>query len=256
MKRRFLILLLAAALLFAPEPARANIIDSLPIKSGDYGSAVVQVQQRLFDLGFLNFRATGRYGSMTKESVKSFQKRNSLSATGIVDEATYTALFSKNARRTALSKSVLRIVGPRTVSVPSEYGKLTDWKEIQEMFAVGDTATVKDLYTNKTYQVIRTGGVNHADVQTVGNSSQYTFLKTLGGSYTWEKRPVLVEIQGVKYAASIFGTPNANDAYPSSEMTGSVCLYFYNSASDIGGIPDQEHIKNVYIASTAVGVAK
>ena len=42
-----------------PFTARASTIGELPIEKGQEGSGVVVLQQRLADLGYLHFRATG-----------------------------------------------------------------------------------------------------------------------------------------------------------------------------------------------------
>ena len=186
-KRRLLLIILLLALLF-PVSAFAGVLENLPVKKDTAGEDVVVLQQRLIDLGYLHFRATGSFGDMTESAMKAFQKRNDLSATGVVDTATYYALFSKSVVR-ARAGSIIRVSGPVTISKPEEYGKLVSWKEIAEIFPLGTEATVTDLYTGYTYTVLRTGGTNHADVQTVGDASNKMFLKSFGGSYTWEKTP-------------------------------------------------------------------
>ncbi len=44
-------------------------LSDLPISLKDTGKNVYFVQQRLADLGFLNFRPTGYFGNMTKDAV-------------------------------------------------------------------------------------------------------------------------------------------------------------------------------------------
>lgn len=39
--------------------------------------------------------------------------------------------------------------------------------------------------------------------------------------------------------------PNANDTLKNGQMSGSVCLYFSGSTSDIGNIADVEHAANI-----------
>ena len=67
------------------------------LKKGDSGSAVKAVQQRLKELGYYSSSIDGSYGAKTVEAVKAFQKKNSLSQTGIVDAATQKKLNASNA---------------------------------------------------------------------------------------------------------------------------------------------------------------
>jgi len=239
--------ILAAALLLAlaPSIAMAGIAEDFPLKKNDAGDAVIIIQQRLTDLGYLHFRATGSFGDMTRIGVLAFQERNDVDKDGMVGEETYSHLYDAGLIRAALNESIVRVVGPGLLATPEEYGTMSDWSEIAPLFPVGDTVTVTDFNTLRTYEVTRTGGENHADVQTVDAQSQENFLKCFGGEYTWEKRPVLVRIGDEEYAGSIFGMPNANDTLQNGHMSGSVCLYFNGSTSDMGGIADVEHQVNV-----------
>lgn len=261
-KRSFLLslfLILLVAICLPSGNVLALALADLPIKKDDYGTNVVLIQQRLIDLGYLNFRTTGTYGDMTKDAVQNFQRRNEITPrSGEIDEATYQALFSKTVVRVSSSPVVQRIAGPRLVN-PTTFGELTPWSQVKEEFAVDVTAIITDLYTGYTFAVKRIGGENHAKVQAVSVEDHVAYVKCFGGSYTWEKRPALVTLAGKTYAASLFGMPNgASTLMPnkSEGMPGSTDLYFYESASDIGGIEDVEHTTNVYTASSAAGTVK
>ena len=67
------------------------------LKSGSKGEEVRSLQLRLLELGYLDGEPDGIYGPGTKEAVKAFQKRNSLSVDGIAGRQTQTQLYSENA---------------------------------------------------------------------------------------------------------------------------------------------------------------
>ena len=92
--------------------------------------------------------------------------------------------------------------------------------------------SVTDFNTLRKFSVQRTGGTNHANVKPVSEADEAERKASFGGGQSWEKRPVLVEIEGVKYAGSMFGMMNAQGEY---------CIYFMGSGSDIGGLKDAEH---------------
>lgn len=62
------------------------------LKSGSSGSDVKAVQNKLIELGYLNDKADGIYGSKTTEAVKKFQAAKGLAVDGIVGEKTAGAL--------------------------------------------------------------------------------------------------------------------------------------------------------------------
>lgn len=66
-------------------------------QNGDFSEEVINVQQKLLDLGYFGMQPTGFYGDITEEAIKAFQTQNGLEATGILDDATYALLFSDKA---------------------------------------------------------------------------------------------------------------------------------------------------------------
>lgn len=72
---------------------------------GDTGSSVTQIQQKLYDLGFLVCKPTGYFGASTQAAVTNFQKSEGLSADGKVGSATLKALFGSSASSTSTTSS-------------------------------------------------------------------------------------------------------------------------------------------------------
>lgn len=81
--------------------------DAVPytVKPGDRGTDVEILQDRLKELKYLKTPYSGYYGTDTEKAVKSFQKRNGLSADGTVGENTREALFSEDAKPAAKPSS-------------------------------------------------------------------------------------------------------------------------------------------------------
>lgn len=75
-----------------------SAIKTMTLQSqNDYNKAM---QERLTDLGYLaSGNATGYFGDMTKTALETFQKNNSLSATGTVDSKTLQVMFSSSAKK-------------------------------------------------------------------------------------------------------------------------------------------------------------
>lgn len=65
---------------------------------GDNNSTVTRIQSRLRELGYLDAKATGYFGSSTEAAVLGFQKENGLSRDGKVGKSTMRTLFSSGAK--------------------------------------------------------------------------------------------------------------------------------------------------------------
>ena len=87
--RRFLLLALtaAAALTMLVLPASAAVY-----RQGDRGSAVTTIQTKLKRWGYFDGPVDGIYGSKTSKAVRSFQRKNGLTADGVAGPATLKAL--------------------------------------------------------------------------------------------------------------------------------------------------------------------
>lgn len=71
------------------------------VKRGAKGEDIRLLQERLIKLRYLasSFKSTGVFGSKTETAVKDFQKRNKLSADGVVGGYTHIKIYSSSARR-------------------------------------------------------------------------------------------------------------------------------------------------------------
>ena len=74
------------------------------LAKGAKSDAVLELQNRLYELGFLNDDRDGAYGNKTQTAVKVFQEYAGLEATGIADSATQALLFSDDAPRTEFAQ--------------------------------------------------------------------------------------------------------------------------------------------------------
>ena len=234
-----IILLTVPVSVFADESSAA---DQFPMVKNDTGVYVAVIQRRLYDLGYIHFRPTGKYADLTVSAVRNFQSRNGLSATGELTYDTYLKLFTADLRRAAGNSNMPVIFGKGQI-ITTKAGDLYDWtKIVSPAFPVGEKAVVTDYNTGLRFTVQRTGGTNHADVQPVNAESAANMLSAFGGGVSWEKRAVIVEIGDMRIAGSLFGYPNKNNVLKNGHSQGSYCLHFSGSKSDIGpGLPDTEH---------------
>lgn len=213
------------------------------------GDDVVSLQMRLRDLGYFRYKVTGYYGSSTEGAVRDFQQTNGIPADGNVGPQTRDLLYSPQAVR----KTVIATPADDYLAVSrggtSSMGRIVNWfSEGQYIFPRQSTAKVIDLYTGAVFYMKRTGGTNHADSEPI-SSADAEKIKNVWGGWSWKRRPVIVEVNGVRIAASMHGMPHAYDRIAGNGMTGHVCIHFYKSRTHAGNRLCSQHQRCVMIAA-------
>lgn len=135
--------------------------------------------------------------------------------------------------------------GSADVELEEVTGKvqMADWwtSNIQKTFKVGVIATVTDVDTGISWQVKRSGGSNHADVQPLTAADTAKMKKAYGGSWSWNRRAIWVTIDGVSYAASMNGMPHGSGSIKNNNFDGHHCIHFLNSRTHTGNRWDTAH---------------
>ena len=127
-----------------------------------------------------------------------------------------------------------------------------DWFEyMNSYFTKYQTVRVIDIKSQTEYYVKRMGGYNHADVQTIDAKNTEIFKKVYGGTWSWVRRPVWVEIEGKFYAGSTNGMPHGFDILETGEG-GHTCIHFLNSKTHGTKRVDPDHQRCVEYAYNSV----
>ena len=79
---------------------------------GDSGSLVRTLQRALAELNFYKSSADGEFGSKTRQSVLSFQKKNGLDETGVADSETQTLLYEGKPRNASGYRTDVKTLSP------------------------------------------------------------------------------------------------------------------------------------------------
>lgn len=121
--------------------------------------------------------------------------------------------------------------------------KNKNWFDFMNDFFVKNNvvARVIDCKTLKEYNVVRTGGYNHADVETLTKEDTETFYSIYDYMWSWERRPVWVEINGVFFAASINGMPHSYSHIENNNLAGHTCIHFLGSKTHGTKKVDEAH---------------
>ncbi len=76
----------------ATDTAQTAVVGVAVLRQGSTGGEVKEVQRRLKQWGYYSGIVDGVFGAGTKRAVQAFQKKNGLTADGVVGRATYSAL--------------------------------------------------------------------------------------------------------------------------------------------------------------------
>ncbi|MED1603619.1 peptidoglycan-binding protein [Alkalihalophilus marmarensis] len=136
MKKVLLTSVVAAGILFATPQVTDAALGDQTLRFGMTHGDVTELQEALKGKGYFNFdRATGYYGTITRDAVRQFQASNNLQVDGIAGPQTFRALgasggqapasTSSNTTVSASSAGILR-VGSRGSAVTSLQQQLRD----------------------------------------------------------------------------------------------------------------------------------
>jgi len=151
--------------------------------------------------------------------------------------------------------------------------ELSPWYgEAENIFSIGTEAKVIDVETGLSFEVRKTYGHNHADVETLTAEDTEKMKKIAGGEWSWERRAVIVEVGDHRIAASATLMPHAGrddkpanahvndrsggygagdnlDAVKGNNMDGHFDIHFYKSRTHATGRIDrqaQEMVQKAY----------
>lgn len=215
-------------------PAEADeLTASITLRPGATGKAVKELQQKLKKLDFYTGSIDGKYGSGTSAAVTAFQKKNGLSADGVAGPKTIAKLLSG-----AASSAV-----PATESL--------DWFECgNSTIPRGAVFTIKDVKTGKTFKAKRWAGSSHSDTEPLTSEDTAIMREIYGGSWSWDRRAILVSYNGHVYAASMNGMPHGTTTI-SNGFSGHFCVHFTGSKTHGTDRVDADHQNAVQTAMKA-----
>lgn len=141
------------------------------------------------------------------------------------------------------------------VAASGRVGELVHWSKAQLIFARGETAALIDVISGESFNIKRKGGHNHADCEplTAGDAS---IMKSLYKTWSWDRRAVVLVVDGQKIAASMAGMPHGSDTIADNSFSGHFDLHFlgsmtHGSSYTKSGIPqvDPDHQAMVRVAA-------
>ena len=80
--------------------------------------------------------------------------------------------------------------------------------EIQHIFGRGTDAVVRDIGTGRVFNIRRTFGTNHADIEPL-TKEDAAIMSEIWGGHSWARRPVAVYVGNYVFAGSLTNFPHA-----------------------------------------------
>lgn len=252
-----------------------NVSEMDIIRSGDSGEAVIELQENLNQLGLYPLNPDGDFGHQTEMAVRQFQEMSGLNSDGVVGPATWEELLTNDesgeesstyqvrsgdslwtiANRFDTSINDIRaanningdtIRAGQSLRIPGSTVnqrsiEALGWSQVNRLFARNSTATVTDVQTGLSFRIRRLYGTNHADVEPLTAQDTNVMRRIYGGSWSWDRRAVVVNINGRLIAGSINGVPHGGQSIRNNNFNGHFCLHFQNSRTHGNNSLDSEH---------------
>lgn len=217
-----------------PKPNNSNTSTTTLLKKGDRGDAVLRLQKRLKDLGYLD-SADGVYGPKTVSAVTSFQRRNSLSADGIAGTKTQNKLYSTSAISASGTTINTPVQNPGNSSgnssgfVPPQASEVryANWyTEIRSRARLMPDVVIYDPDSGLHYNLHMFSFGKHADAEPPTKQDVETMNQIIGESSWGPKYVWVIFSDGRVYIASTHSNGHTVDHNSSNGLNGHICLHF------------------------------
>lgn len=117
---------------------------------------------------------------------------------------------------------------------------LLPWNEVKKLLKPKMKYKIIDVDTNLMFGVTHRFGTLHSDVEP-STSEDTKILKKIYGEWSWERRAVVVVINGRNIAASMNGMPHGTQTIADNNFPGMICIHFLGSAVHQSGKVDSKH---------------
>lgn len=121
---------------------------------------------------------------------------------------------------------------------------LLTWEQANEIFPRHAEIEVIDVETGSRFTIQRIYGSLHADVVPSTTIDTQTLQSIVDGKYSWDRRAILIQLEGRYYAASMNSMPHGNgiegNGYP-----GHFCIHFIDSKTHGGQAVCPQHQQQI-----------
>ena len=120
------------------------------------------------------------------------------------------------------------------------YGADISWKDANQLLPKYSSFKVLDLDTGQSFKVQRRAGSNHADVQPLTTDDTKVMKEIYNGTWSWDRRAIIVISDKGRFAASMHGMPHGAGALRNG-FPGHFCIHFNESVTHKSKKMDYAH---------------
>ncbi len=257
-----------------PEKKPANPPRRPVLRTGDTGEEVRELQILLQRRGFYHSSIDGHFGYQTYLAVKQLQNLAGLQVDGVAGSQTWVELLTDadnggemsytikpgdslwalasrfdttvNRIKTVNGLSGDGIIAGQRIKIPGAGGleaevRSTHWHQVNPMMPPNSVFIITDVETGLSFKVHRLYGNRHSDVEPLSSRDTAIKHQIYGGEWSWERRAVVVHLNGMLIAGSINGMPHGGQEIYNNNYPGHFCLHFYGSTLHNNGTQDSDH---------------
>lgn len=223
-------------------------------------SAVRKAQQALRALNY-NVPLTGAFENRTHDAIVAFQLRNGVTASGVLDAATQTALYSGSAHDvTWPSRYYLPAYAGRGVSAPASVQLLHWYNDVKNALSGCKTVTAYEPASGLSWTLRILSRGHHLDVEPAALEDTLIQKKAFGGT-SWEVHPVYILLPDGRWSlATMHDYPHGANTIMNNGFGGQNCVHFLRDMSEAQandpkyGVQNQEALRSAWYAMTGVQV--
>jgi hypothetical protein len=123
---------------------------------------------------------------------------------------------------------------------PSFSVEILPWETVKELIPNKSYFTIIDVQTGLSFDVQRRAGSKHADVQPLTREDTKVMKKIYRGTWSWDRRAILVQYKDRLIPGSMNGMPHGAGALQNG-FPGHFCVHFYGSTTHKTPTPDFAH---------------
>ncbi len=231
------------------------------LKLNSRGSDVWALQRVLKSMGYLGTAPTGVFSATTASAVRTFQFDYGLETSGVVSRRLMAKingvaeqfrplknLFEEEEQDEIVESISLADSLPEDAPFHTDAVKMP-WQDVNILWPKGSCVKALDVTTGIVFYLQRTGGSGHADAEPVSPVDTQALLKSMGGTWSWARRPLVVEFSFISVAASLCGMPHGEKQLFQNDCEGHFSVHFSDSIDTESGMPDEAHQNAVNIAA-------
>ncbi|MBQ9195974.1 MAG: SH3 domain-containing protein [Clostridia bacterium] len=221
-------------------------------------TAVRNAQYKLRDLNY-NVPLTGAFEARTHDAIVAFQLRNGLTATGVLDSATQSALYSANARDASAPSRYYLPAGAGTgISAPANV-QLLHWNnEVSGLLSGQKSILAYDPATGLSWTLNILSRGRHLDVEPATLTDTMIQKKSFG-STSWDVHPVYIRMPDGRWTlATMHDYPHGTNTIKDNGFGGQNCVHFLRDMSEAKqndpsyGVQNQEVLRSAWYSLTGI----